>query len=78
MKVKIFLEGNETIQDAEEALSKALEFHKLGEVHVNESFEDPAMEDVENRLEVLFNKMYQEMLQEVSEALDEEYQNGYE
>lgn len=76
-KVKIILEKGETERDAEDALLKAITSHNTGEVHV-EGFDDPAMNDVTNKMEELHKKMYQEMLEEINEALDSEYRNGHE
>ena len=76
-KVKIILEKGETDRDAEDALLKAITSHNTGEAHV-EGFDDPAMNDVTNKMEELHKKMYQEMLEEINEALDSEYRNGHE
>lgn len=76
-KVKIFLEEDETLQEAEDSLFKALNHHNSGDVH-GESFQDPAMVSVANKLEDLHSKMYHSMLQDIFEALDQDFsQNGY-
>jgi len=76
MKVKIKLEGKETVLEAEELLFKALSLHRSGDVHLNESFDDPVMVDISNKMEKIHEDIYQEMMDEVIEALDEDY-NGY-
>lgn len=72
-KVKIFLESGETVQDAEEALLKAMDHHNSGEVHSSHKFQDPAMVDVTEKMERLHQKIYQEMLAEIFDALDQDY-----
>jgi hypothetical protein len=71
-KIKIILEKGETEREAEDSLLKAITAHNSGEIHI-EGFEDPAMNDVVNKMEEVHNKIYQEMLDEISEALDTEY-----
>lgn len=75
-KVKIFLSPGETQQDVEEVLFKALNHHNSGDVH-QENFEDPAMTDLVHKLESTHKKIYSEMLQEISETLDEDYLKLY-
>lgn len=76
-KVKIFLEPGETIQDAEDSLLKAMVHHNSGDVHSSHSFQDPAMVAIANKMENIHAKIYQEMLQEIFETLDQEYsENG--
>lgn len=72
-KVKIILEKGETQHEAEQALAKALNHHASGDVHSSHSFQDPAMVDCSNRMEEIFKRINQEMLQEIGEALDEDY-----
>lgn len=72
-KVKIFLAPNESIEDAEELLRKALNLHANGDVHVEESFDDPAMIDTQNRMENIHKQIYKEMVDEIIEELDKEY-----
>lgn len=75
-KVKIFLEPGETTQDAEDLLFKALNHHNTGEVHSSHSFQDPAMVSVAHKMESIHSKIYQEMLEEIFEALDKDYTSG--
>lgn len=72
-KVKIFLEKGETLADADNALFKALNHHASGDVHLRESFDDPAMVDAANRMEELFKKQYKEMIDEIIATLESEY-----
>ena len=76
-KIKIILEKGETEREAEESLLKAITSHNSGEVHT-EGFDDQAMNDVTMTMEQLHEKMYQEMLEEINDALDSEYRNGHE
>lgn len=72
-KVKIFLEENETVQDAEDSLFKALNHHNSGDVHASHTFQDPAMVAVADRMEDIHKKIYQDMMTEIFEVLDKEY-----
>lgn len=73
MKIKIILDKDQTKEEAEDLLFKALELHKNGEVHIDESFDDAAMIDTENRLKTIHSKIYADMLEEINEALEEQY-----
>lgn len=76
-KVKIILDSGESVQEAEDSLVKAITSHDRGEAHTD-SFDDPAMHATVNRMEETHKKIYQEMMQEIFEALDKEYsKNGY-
>jgi hypothetical protein len=75
--VKIILEKGETQQEAEEALLKALNSHSSGDIHFTESFEDPAMVDATHKMEKMHKDMYNEMIREINEALDDEYSDGF-
>lgn len=72
-KVKIFLDKNETIEDAEELLKKALELHSTGDIHVDESWDDPAMVDVQDRAVEVHKRIYDDMIDEIINAINEEY-----
>lgn len=74
-QVKIILGKNETMQEAEETLYKALDMHRNGDAH-KEDFSDPAMRDVVQRMQSAHDKMYKEMMQEIEEVLDQEYTDG--
>lgn len=76
MKVKIILEKHETMEEAEETLYKALDLHRTGDIHLQESFDDPAMIDVSQRMEKIYEDIYKEMMEEITDALDEDY-SGY-
>lgn len=76
-KVKIYLEEDETVQDAEESILKAMDHHNSGEVHAHHQFQDPAMNAVAGRMEEIHKKIQQEMLQEINEALDRDYSDGH-
>lgn len=72
-KVKVILEKGETKADADEALFKALNLHASGDIHVTESFEDPAMIDTTNVLKDKYEKIYADMIQEIFNELNKEY-----
>lgn len=72
-KVKILLEPGETELDAHEALSKALEIHNNGDTHVKESFEDPAMIHLSQRMDKIHEMIYKDMVQEIIDELDKEF-----
>lgn len=74
--VKIFLDKDETPEQAEDLLFKAMEAQRNGEIHQDE-FSDPAMRDLLDRMQKLYKDNYEEVIQEIMKALDEEYnQNG--
>ena len=75
-KVKIYLEPGETQREAEEALHKAFITHANGEIH-KDNFQDPAMADAANLMENMFKKINTEMLEEINEALAEDYKTSY-
>lgn len=75
-KIKIIADENETIEEAEKLLEKAMEFHSSGDAHDDESFDDPAMTDVLNDMENTHKRIYLEMMQEIFQVLDEEYTDG--
>lgn len=72
--VKIYLEGNETVEQAEEVLFKALT--QKQELDPKESFTDPAMIDVQEVLIKAQGEIYQRMLNRIFDVLDEEFQEG--
>ena len=72
-KVKILLEKGEDEIDAHVALTKALDLHNSGDIHLRESFEDPAMIDVSQQMMKVHNDIYTDMIQEIQDELDKEY-----
>ena len=76
-KVKIYLEGIETQMDAEDALLKAITHHSSGEVHDEASFDDPAMQDLSLKLQQLYKRIHSEMIEEISEVLDSDFNKLY-
>lgn len=76
-KIKVELEPGEDILSADEALFKALDHHRSGDAHLRESFDDPAMVDLSKRLFQAHEDIYEDMINEINEALDEDYQDGY-
>lgn len=75
-KVKIILEKGETPEQAEDLLYKAFEAKRNGDAH-EEDFSDPAMSDALSRMLKIQEDNYEAMLQEIIQALDEEYnKNG--
>lgn len=71
-KVRIIPGKDETIEQAEEKLYKALNSHRTGEIHT-EDFTDPAMKDLVETMTDAHTKAYNELLQEIFEILDKEY-----
>lgn len=72
-KVKIFVEEGETLEEAEDLIQKALNFHSSGEVHDEDSYEDPAMGNLTTLLEAMHQKTYDNIIREVIQALDKDY-----
>jgi hypothetical protein len=72
-KVKIYVQENETLEEAEENIQKALQYHSSGEAHDEDSYEDPAMKSLTSRLEALHSETYNNVIREVIEALDKDY-----
>lgn len=75
-RVKILLESGETELDADQALQKALDHHTGGGAHDEEAFDDPAMVHMAERLEDAHNRIYNDMIREISGVLDEGYSHG--
>lgn len=75
-RVKILLEPGETELDAAHDLQKAFEFQSSGQAHDDESFDDPAMVDLAQRLEQEHSRMYAGMMREILDVIDGEYSDG--
>lgn len=73
MKVKVILEAGETPENSENLLFKALESQRTGEAHT-EAFPDPAMAHVAEVLQTQHKTMWDEMMREIFEELDGEYE----
>lgn len=71
--VKIFLDKGEKLEDVEADLFKALGHHASGDIHETESFQDPAMNDVADKMKKTHAVIYQEMLDEIFKALESDY-----
>ena len=71
-KVRIYLDPGETELDAAHALQKALDVQSSGAAHDEETFDDPAMNHVADRMEEIHARIYTDMLREISDVLDEE------
>lgn len=72
-KVKIILEDGESELDADLALLKALNLHASGDIHLTESFDDPAMIDAQDRMIKIHEDMYKDMMDEIFNVIDDEY-----
>lgn len=72
-KVKIYVEPGETLEEAKEDLQKALNFQSSGEVHDDNTYEDPAMRNLSDRLEEMHKETYANIIREVIQALDKDY-----
>ena len=75
-KVKIELDKDEDILEADETLFKALNHHRNGDAHLTESFDDPAMVDASRKLFKVHEDIYKDLIQEINEELDKEYMDG--
>lgn len=71
--VKIILDHDETQADVEDQLFKALNLHRSGEVHDEEAFEDPAMQDVLHRMQKIHKDIFADMMNEIQMELEKEY-----
>lgn len=60
--------------EVDEVLYKALSLQAKGDTHITESFDDPAMVDVSNQMIDTHEKIYKDMIAEVIEDLEEEYE----
>ena len=72
-KLKVFLEKNETIEDAKELIKKALNGPHS---HESEDYEDLAMEELFNTITREYEVMHENMVREINEALDSEFEDG--
>lgn len=72
-KVKILLDKGETVEEAEQDLIKSLSFQSSGDVHDEEQFNDPAMNEISDKILAMHEAQYQKMLQEIFETLNEDY-----
>ena len=72
-RVKILLDKNETLDEVDSLLLKAMDLHTSGDVHDDEMFEDPAMADVNQRMNDIQKRIYDEMIEEIIMELDSEY-----
>lgn len=70
-RIAIYLDKDETEEEAQEALLKALQHHAAGKEH-REAFHDPAARDVFNKLINEHKKMWNKMLKDIQKVLDEE------
>ena len=75
--VKILLDEGESAEEAEELLFKALSVKRGVKHDPQESWDDPAMQDVENVMLDIYAKQYDLMIKEVIEALENEYVGEY-
>ena len=70
-KVKIYLEPGETQDDVQELLIKAFQHHSAGAEH-KQAFHDPAARDAFNKMINAHSKMFERMLKEVNQVIDED------
>lgn len=66
--VKIILGENETIEEAEETLFKALRAKRKHHSH-SESYSDPAMKNVVNKMEKLHSEMINKVIKDIEKEL---------
>lgn len=72
LKVQVLLPKDVDEFEADNFLFKALNQQVNGDAH-RESFDDPAMLDMAQRMEAIHDKIYAEMIQEINATLDEDY-----
>jgi hypothetical protein len=75
-KIKIILDKDESLEEAELDIIKAFSHQRSGDVHENESFQDPAMIDIFDQMKILHQDIYDQLIKDVCKALDEDYTNG--
>jgi hypothetical protein len=73
-KVKVELEKGQTPDEAEELLFKALDAKLSGST--SEEFNDPAMTHILSRMDEIYKKNHDAMVNEIIQALEEDYSNG--
>lgn len=76
-KVKIYVEEGETIEEAQDDLVKALHYQQSGEVHDEDTYEDPAMRDLTTKMQKFHQETYNNIIKEIIEALDKDYTSGH-
>jgi hypothetical protein len=74
-ELKVLLADGETPEAAEEFIFKAFSAQRDGSIH-QEEFHDPAMRDVLVRLQLMHEKQFQAMMNEIGQILDSEYQDN--
>ena len=72
-RIKIFVEDGETVEEVESNLVKAISHQISGDVHESESFDDPAMKSVAEKMIKAHSEMYKNMLQEIFQELEKEH-----
>jgi len=75
-KVKIILDKDETIEEAQELLFKSLNYSRSGEAHEGDNFYDAAMADLHNQLTETYENMFSDLINEIIEELESEYKDG--
>lgn len=71
MKVKIELDKNQTREEAEELLYKALDSHRKGAQH-GEEFQDPVMAELYSEMKANYGEIYYSMLDQINALIDKE------
>lgn len=72
MRVRITLDQGQSHDDGEEQLFKALEAHREGLPHDQDTFVDPAMEHQAQIIKAEYAVIFDAMMQEILDVLDEE------
>ena len=76
MKIKIKLDKNQTPEDADNRLYKAMSLHANGDAH-DDDFDDPVMQQLLDDLSLKFQAMMRETMDEIHEELDLEHHDDY-
>ena len=69
-RVRILLEKEETLEEVEELLEKAIKYKSEGKVHDRESFDDESMIPLSKYIEDAFEKTYSAILKDIEKVLD--------
>ena len=71
MRIQIELDADQTPDEAEEVLYKALSAKRDGSAHETETFLDPAMQDQAEKMKQVYTTSLGTMLAEIQQVLDE-------
>lgn len=73
MKVKIIKDKNQSVEEAEELLHKALDSQRTGAQH-SEEFQDPVMSELFSEMRNNYGEIYDSMMDQIFAELDKEHE----